>query len=62
MNTKEITARTTEQFNLMYDVQREKLKHQVEIQAATMTLEEQKLQLERDKMNRNDILMKLWIF
>ena len=57
--TKELTARTAEHFNLMYDVQREKMERQVEIQEQSMQLEEQKLELERDKLMRGDSLIKL---
>ena len=57
--TKELSARTTEHFNLMYETQREKMERQVEMQEQSMILEEQKLELERDKLTRGDCLIRL---
>ena len=57
--SKDFQSRTQEHFRLMYDVQREKMNQQTEIQLATMEFQDKQLEIEREKLNRENKIVLL---
>ena len=55
----EFAARTSEHFDRMYNIHQEKMAKQDELRKATIDIEHRKLQLESEKMKRDDILLQL---